>query len=137
MIVQRSAITALSASFSDTETAAAQFAALSGAPRLRMLVLVADKALACEDAGCCDLSERCCNLTELAAAVGVSKPTASHHLKELRRAGLIRTHRRGRTVYCELNAATLRGLARRLDALAAAETRDALSTGQERNNLHV
>lgn len=40
-----------------------------------------------------------CNGNELAAAVGLSESTVSHHLSQLRRAGLVESDRRGMNVY--------------------------------------
>ena len=41
---------------------------------------------------------------ELRAAIGVSQPTTSRHVSDLRRAGLITTRRRGQRVDCTLTA---------------------------------
>ncbi len=45
--------------------------------------------------------------------------TISHHLHELRNAGVIRIERQGKQMCCSLNRQTLRVLARSLDSLAA------------------
>lgn len=42
---------------------------------------------------------------DLQRAVGVSQPTASRHVADMRRAGLIATRRRGPSIECELTAA--------------------------------
>ncbi len=42
-------------------------------------------------------------VTALVAMLGLSQPLVSWHLRKLRRAGLIRTRRRGRQVYCSLD----------------------------------
>jgi ArsR family transcriptional regulator len=47
-------------------------------------------------AGALSVGEVCCRL-------GGSLSTVSHHLKELRIAGLIRTEKRGRWIYCSIN----------------------------------
>lgn len=39
------------------------------------------------------------NSRDLAAAIGVSEPTVSHHLTQLRNAGLVESARRGMSVY--------------------------------------
>ena len=78
------------------------FAALAAEPRLKLLRLVHGKALRCGDPSRCDISERCCNVSELAETLGLTLATTSHHLKELRRAGLIRTERRGRFIFCSI-----------------------------------
>lgn len=50
----------------------------------------------------------CCQVT-------VAPSTVSHHLKELRRAGLIRTRKEGRTVYCSVDPEALQALRDFLD----------------------
>jgi len=42
-------------------------------------------------------------VTVLTDILGISQPLVSWHLRKLRRAGLIRTRRAGRQVYCSLN----------------------------------
>lgn len=42
-------------------------------------------------------------VTALTAMLGLSQPLVSWHLRKLRRAGLIRTRRMGRQVYCSLD----------------------------------
>ena len=42
-------------------------------------------------------------VTDLVGLVRMSQPLISWHLRILRRAGLVRTRRKGRTVYCSLN----------------------------------
>ncbi len=54
------------------------------------------------------------NVSDIAAKVTLSRPTVSHHLNVLKRAGLVRTRKQGREVYYRLNkapiVATLQGL---------------------------
>lgn len=54
------------------------------------------------------------NVGEIAARVTLSRPTVSHHLNLLRRAGLVRVRKEGREMYYRLNkdavVATLAGL---------------------------
>lgn len=57
------------------------------------------------------------NVTDLVAALGVSQPLVSWHLRKLRRVGLVRTMRRGREVYCSLDAARFVSCLRALSAL--------------------
>jgi ArsR family transcriptional regulator len=45
----------------------------------------------------------------------IAPSTASHHLKELRQAGLIKTRRRGRMVECWVDPQVLKDLASFLD----------------------
>ena len=48
---------------------------------------------------------------ELGHDIGIAPSTVSHHIKELRRAGLIRMKRHGRKVECWIDPDTLRDLA--------------------------
>ena len=41
---------------------------------------------------------------ELGKDLSVGKPTVSHHIKELRRVGIIQTERRGQNIACWINA---------------------------------
>jgi DNA-binding transcriptional ArsR family regulator len=58
------------------------------------------------------------NVSDIAARVTLSRPTVSHHLLVLKRAGLVRARKQGREVYYRLNkdriVGTLQGL---LDSL--------------------
>ena len=77
------------------------FKALSDPVRLRLLSLIA----AAPDGEVC--------ACDLAAPVGKSQPTVSHHLKVLREAGLVATRRRGTWVHYRVvpeQLATLRTL---------------------------
>ena len=103
-----------------TKTAelAQAFSSLSGETRIRLLQVLHDKILHCRDPKGCDLSQRCCNVTEVARRLGVTVPTVSYHLRELRRTDLITMQRRGRYVYCLLNARPLRQLAQFFETLS-------------------
>jgi len=46
-------------------------------------------------------------VSDLTKALRISQPLASWHLRKLRRAGLIYTHRTGRKVFCSLNRTRL------------------------------
>jgi ArsR family transcriptional regulator len=70
----------------DAELLAGWLGVLSDPTRLRLLSLIAAAGEAC---AACDLVE----------PLGVSQPTVSHHLKVLREAGLVDSHKRGRWVY--------------------------------------
>lgn len=85
------------------ETLAVAFSALSSEVRLRILGAIAHKDLECRDDAGCDLSDRCCSVSDLSAEVGIDLPSASRHLKELRRAGLLVRRRSGRRVFYELD----------------------------------
>ena len=87
--------------------AAEIFQALSNEHRVQIVQRLLAKAIACRDPESCDLSESCCDVGELAQASGISLPTVSYHLKELRHTGLITMQRRGRRIYCAVNTALL------------------------------
>jgi len=93
------------------------FSALGGESRVQLLLALQAKALTCPDPAHCDLSERCCDVSELAEGTGLAMSTISYHLKELRRAGLIQTHRRGKHIYCAINEATAAQLAQFFESL--------------------
>jgi biotin operon repressor len=89
------------------------FKALAHESRLRMLGL---------------LGVRAHSVKELAERVGVSEPTASHHLALLRNVGLVTVRREGSTHWYALDAGALRALGRALaskEALAPPESEEA------------
>ncbi|MEV8637281.1 metalloregulator ArsR/SmtB family transcription factor [Streptosporangium sp. NPDC051023] len=77
------------------ETAAEAFRMLSDTTRLRLMWL---------------LSEGEYDVTSLAGAIGVARPSVSQHLAKLRLAGLVRTRRDGRRVLYRARDAHVRGL---------------------------
>jgi DNA-binding transcriptional ArsR family regulator len=87
------------------------FSSLAGETRIRLLQALKTKALGCADLDNCDLSDRCCNVTELAEAVGLAVSTTSYHIRELRLAGLIQTQRQGKLIYCSIDTDTTEQLA--------------------------
>lgn len=72
-------------------------------------------------------------MCELASELEASDALVSHHLKQLREAGLVRTRRVGRWLHCSLDPAALESLASTLVDLAdkarAAETPAACACG--------
>lgn len=52
---------------------------------------------------------------DLAAAVGLSEPTVSHHLGQLKKAGMVRPERRGMNVYYRAHTDALQALRQVLD----------------------
>jgi len=54
--------------------------------------------------------ESCACVGELGKDLGIAPSTLSHHIKELRRAGLIRMERRGQKIDCWIDPATLKAL---------------------------
>jgi len=90
-----------------TRTAAA-FKALAHPHRLAIFLRLAK---CCEGRGCTvDECTRFC-VGELGRGLGIGAPTVSHHLKELARAGLIHTRKRGQNTECWVAETTLDNLA--------------------------
>ena len=58
-------------------------------------------------------------VTELGETLRLSQPLISWHLRVLRRAGVVKTHRTGRQVLCSLNRQALRRYQQRVDDLFA------------------
>lgn len=93
---------------SDPQALAAVFKALGDPTRLgifRTLCCCAegmevDETGDCRPAASLSVGEVCCRF-------GGSMSTISHHLKELRLAGLIRMEKRGRWIYCSVNPTSL------------------------------
>jgi ArsR family transcriptional regulator len=93
---------------SEDEALALMFKALGDPTRLGIFqtlrccpeAVEIDDAGACRPAGSLSVGEVCCRMDQ-------PMSTISHHLKELRVAGLIRTEKRGRSIYCRVNPAAL------------------------------
>jgi ArsR family transcriptional regulator len=100
----------------DVERLAAAFAALSNPQRLRMFIRLASTCCASEEAS--GRAEGCCSATEVGAGLALATSTASHHLKELRRAGLMHVERHGRRIDCWASREALQRLASFLGSLA-------------------
>lgn len=86
------------------EQLAAFFRALGDPVRLRIFEFLRrcsrgevemDDTGACRPAGSASVGDVCCR-------VECSESNVSHHLKELRLAGLVRTEKRGRWIYCSV-----------------------------------
>ena len=94
----------------DLERLAALFKALSNPSRLRILL----RLRACCGPGRILLpgqEDNCC-VGEVSQDLTISPSTVSHHLKELRQAGLITMRRQGQKCECSLNRELLRDLGR-------------------------
>lgn len=94
-----------------TEALAAMFKALGDPTRLEIFQMLrgcsgggrgveVDEEGQVRPAGSLSVGEVCCR-------IGGSGSTISHHLKELRLAGLIRMEKRGRWIYCSVNPEAL------------------------------
>ncbi len=88
----------------------AMFKALSHPQRLRILLKLAE----CRDPAACDPTDegmsRC--VGDLGDGLEVTPSTVSHHLKELRQAGLMHIQRRGQRIECRVSEDALVLLAR-------------------------
>jgi len=83
------------------------FKALSHPNRLRVLIRLIS---GCSAASGGRDDELCACVGEIAQDMNISPSTVSHHLKELRNAGLIRMERRGQKVECSVELSTVQGL---------------------------
>jgi DNA-binding transcriptional ArsR family regulator len=86
--------------------------ALADPVRIRLMSLLFSSAAGEENGG------------TLAATVGLTESTVSHHLSQLRRAGFIESERRGMNVYHRVRRDALAALCLVLDPPAAAAARD-------------
>ena len=57
-----------------------------------------------------EASEGCACVGELGRDLGIVASTISHHIKELRQAGLIRVERNGKNVECSVDQETVKAL---------------------------
>lgn len=84
-----------------------QFKALSNPHRLDIFLYLAEYCFPWEPS---TEEEMRTTVGELKEGLGVVASTVSHHLKELRQAGLIRMERKGKNVECWVEPETLEGL---------------------------
>ena len=92
------------------ELLATRLKALSNPGRLqifRQLALCCDAGTGC---GTDEHAMRRC-VGELGRDLGLAPSTVSHHIKELRQAGLIRVERRGQNIHCWIDPDVVRSLA--------------------------
>jgi ArsR family transcriptional regulator len=66
------------------------------------LALISDEQACC----CHPHGEGCCCVGELGRKVALAPSTISHHIKELKNAGLIDVRREGSYLYCSVNKGT-------------------------------
>lgn len=97
----------------DLDSYSEVYGALSNPNRLRLLLRIFDQ---CRPDDLCATSDGmgAC-VGELADGLDIAPSTVSHHLKELRRVGLISMTRQGRTVECAVNTEALAGLSSLFD----------------------
>lgn len=94
------------------ETYAEMFKALSNPNRLKIFM----RLISCCQPGTVASfnstfgEEGCACVGELGQDLGIVASTISHHIKELRRAGLIRVERRGQKMECWIDPETLTAL---------------------------
>jgi ArsR family transcriptional regulator len=81
------------------------FKALSDANRLAILQLIRQR---CGPECKLPVAETGNSVSEIAAQFDLSLSTVSHHLKELKNAGLIHCHKRGQWVHCAPNEEALK-----------------------------
>ena len=83
-------------------TIANLFKAFSDENRIKILQLVGMRDLKCSlnKRGKCE--DRAC-IKDLSKKLKIGLPTVSHHVKELARAGLIKTEKQGRWSYLQVN----------------------------------
>jgi ArsR family transcriptional regulator len=91
----------------DADELAELFKALANPHRLRIFIGL---ARCCRPGQACAPSMRAC-VGDLGDGLGLAPSTISHHLKELRRAGLIEMKRAGQHVECWANPEALARLA--------------------------
>lgn len=90
------------------EELARLFKALSDPNRLKILQLLRE---CCGPAGCrLSVDDKNNSISRIADQFDLALSTVSHHIKELKRAGLIVCEKRGQTVYCVPNEAVLKQL---------------------------
>ncbi len=89
----------------EAERLAKLFRALSSPQRLALFERLRAAALEC----CNDETSEMC-VCDIAGGVKLSLSTVSHHLKELKEAGLIRCEKRGQRVLCSVNPDALHEL---------------------------
>jgi ArsR family transcriptional regulator, arsenate/arsenite/antimonite-responsive transcriptional repressor len=91
----------------ESEELARVFKALSDPSRVAILQILRN---AC--GGSCAVPEEGSTVSEIACCFELALSTVSHHLKELRNAGLIDCVKRGQWVHCSANEETLERVAR-------------------------
>jgi DNA-binding transcriptional ArsR family regulator len=83
----------------DAEKLAGMFKALSNPQRLKIFIKL---ARCCAPVDCCILDEKGAQqcVGDLGGDLGIAPSTVSHHIKELRLAGLVNIQRKGQKIEC-------------------------------------
>lgn len=89
----------------NVERLAKLFRALSTPQRLALFERLRAAAIECSEGGTAGLC-----VCDVADGVKLSLSTVSHHLKELKEAGLIRCEKQGQRVFCSVNQEALQEL---------------------------
>ena len=84
------------------------FKSLANENRLSIFELIWRKELSSEKKLCCKSMASCVN--EITEKFNLAQSTVSHHLKELKNAGLINTKKEKTWVYCSINHDTIQRL---------------------------
>jgi ArsR family transcriptional regulator len=94
------------------EKFAEMFKALSNPNRLKIFMRLVSYCIpkVVTDISSSPESENCACIGELGQDLGIVASTISHHIKELRQAGLIRVERRGQKIECWIDPETLTAL---------------------------
>lgn len=93
----------------DLEQLAAMFKALSHPHRLRIFTRLASRCT--PGVTTCDADMRCC-VGDISQNLDIVPSTVSHHMKELRQAGLVRMERNGQETECWVEPRVLALLSR-------------------------
>jgi len=86
------------------------FRALGNPHRLAIFARLMESCCATMKACTCSPEDQTC-VGDIAAGLDLSPSTVSHHLKELRTAGLLKMERRGKNIYCWVEDRTLARMA--------------------------
>lgn len=84
------------------------FKALSNPNRLKIFMQLID---CCQPGTRCNLDSECCAFVgDLSKDLEIVPSTVSHHMKELRRAGLIKMRRQGQKIECWVDPEAVQSL---------------------------
>jgi ArsR family transcriptional regulator len=90
------------------DEAALIFKALANPNRVRIFIRLASGCRGSEPI--CEMGSSSCCVGELGKELNIAASTVSHHIKELKNAGLINLERRGRTIMCWVDPVKLKEL---------------------------